>query len=309
MTRTAVSPELTRLAGLIAVHAPYDGVFELRAHGVHAIRISQTNEEVMHGLQQASVCIVAQGAKSVTIGDDVHTYDAGGVAVYSIDVPLAFQITRASRAEPYLNLKLDLDPQKVAELTMKVFPNGLPRSQESRPLYLGQTDKQLVNAAIRLLELMAQPEDAELLAPLVVDEILIRLLRSPIGSRVAQIGRAESSLNRVGKAVAWLRANFDQPIDVEELATLVNMSVSAFHRQFKSVTSMSPLQYQKALRLQEARRLMLTAMMDAGDASRRVGYLSASQFSREYGRFFGNAPTKDIGRLRDEGVRQTGAAQ
>jgi len=309
MKQTAISPELTRLAGLIALHAPYDGVFELRVPGVHAIRISATNEQIAHGLQHASVCIVAQGAKSVTIGEDVHTYDAGGVAVYSIDVPLAFQITRASRVEPYLNLKLDLDPQKIAELTMKVFPNGLPRSQESRPLYIGQTDKQLVNAAIRLLELMAQPEDAELIAPLVIDEILIRLLRSPIGSRVAQIGRAESSLSRVGKAVTWLRANFDQPIDLDDLAKLSNMSVSAFHRQFKAVTSMSPLQYQKALRLQEARRLMLTAMMDAGDASRRVGYLSASQFSREYGRFFGNAPTKDITRLRYEGVRQTGAAQ
>ncbi|MFA6954394.1 MAG: AraC family transcriptional regulator [Thermoanaerobaculia bacterium] len=309
MTRADGTSNLGELARLIGVHAPYDGVFELRVPGVHAIRISETNEQIAHGLQQASVCIVAQGAKSVLIGEDVHTYDAGGVAVYSIDVPLAFQITRASRAEPYLNLKLDLDPQKVAELTLKVFPNGLPRSQESRALYIGQTDKPLVNASIRLLELMAQPEDAELLAPLVIDEILIRLLRSPIGSRVAQIGRAESSLTRVAKAVSWLRSNFDQPIDVDDLAKLVNMSVSAFHRQFKSVTSMSPLQYQKALRLQEARRLMLTAMLDAGDASRRVGYLSASQFSREYGRFFGNAPTKDIGRLRDEGVRQTGAAQ
>jgi transcriptional regulator GlxA family with amidase domain len=115
------------------------------------------------------------------------------------------------------------------------------------------------------------------------------------------MGHAESSLHRMAKAVSWLRTNFDQPIDVEELATLVNMSVSSFHRQFKSVTSMSPLQYQKALRLQEARRLMLTTMMDAGHASRRVGYVSASQFSREYGRFFGNAPTRDIQRLREEG--------
>ena len=140
-----------------------------------------------------------------------------------------------------------------------------------------------------------------------VDEILIRLLRSPMGARVAQLGRAESSLNRVAKAVSFLRANFDQPVNVEDLAKLVNMSVSAFHRHFKSVTSMSPVQYQKALRLQEARRLMLTAMVDAGDASRRVGYLSASQFSREYGRFFGNAPTRDIPRLREEGARATHA--
>ena len=307
MAQTDPRSNLTRLATMIAVHAPYDGIFELRHPGVHAIRVAATNHEAMHGLQQSSACIVAQGAKSVLIGEEVHTYEAGGIAVYSVDLPLAFQITRASRAEPYLTLKLDLDPEKIAELTMKVYPSGLPRAQESRPLYLGQADPHVIDAAIRLLELLARPEDAELLAPLVVDEILIRPLRGPIGSRVAQIGRADSSLNRVGKAVSWLRANFDQPIDVDDLAKLVNLSVSAFHRQFKSVTSMSPLQYQKALRLQEARRLMLTAMMDAGDASRRVGYASASQFSREYGRFFGTAPTKDILRLRGEGAR-AGAA-
>ncbi len=308
VTRPGSTSDLAALATSIGVHAPYDGTFPLRVPGVYAVRVSQTNTEVTHALQRAAVCIVAQGAKSVMIGEDMHHYEAGGIAVYSIDVPVAAQVTRASRAEPYLNLKLDLDPQKVAELALKVFPHGLPRSQDNRALYVGQADRNIVEAAIRLLEITAQPADAELLAPLIVDEILIRLLRSPIGSRVAQIGRAESSLNRVAKAVSWLRANFDQPADVEDLAKLVNMSVSAFHRQFKSVTSMSPLQYQKALRLQEARRLMLTAMMDAGDASRRVGYLSASQFSREYGRFFGSAPTKDISRLREGGVREGDAA-
>lgn len=308
MATTASRSDLTRLATMIAMHAPYDGIFALRLPGIHAIRLSATNHEAMHGLQQSSACIVAQGAKSVLIGDEVHTYEAGGVAVYSVDLPLAFQITRASRTEPYLNLKIDLDPEKVAALTLKVFPNGLPRAaEEVHPLALGHADAAIVDASIRLLALMESPDDAELLAPLVVDEILIRLLRSPIGSRVAQIGRADSSLGRVGKAVAWLRANFDQPFDVDDLAKLANLSASAFHRQFKAVTSMSPLQYQKALRLQEARRLMLTAMIDAGDAGRRVGYASASQFSREYGRFFGAAPTKDIVRLRGEGLRATPA--
>jgi transcriptional regulator GlxA family with amidase domain len=147
---------------------------------------------------------------------------------------------------------------------------------------------------------LAQPSDVELLAPLVVDEILIRLLRSPIGARVAQMGFAESSVQRIAKAISWLRDNFSQPIRVEELAELVHMSPSSFYEHFKSVTSMSPLQYQKVLRLQEARRLMLSAMMDASAASQRGGYLSASQFSREYGRFFGSAPTRDISRLRND---------
>jgi len=162
-------------------------------------------------------------------------------------------------------------------------------------------DAKIVDASIRLLETMSQPADAELVAPLVLDEILIRLLRTSMGSRVAQIGLADSNVQRVAKAVSSLRANFDQPVDIEALARMVNMSVSSFHRQFKAVTSMSPLQYRKALQLQEARRLMLTTMLDAGEASRRVGYASASQFSREYGRFFGAAPTRDVHRLREAG--------
>jgi transcriptional regulator GlxA family with amidase domain len=151
---------------------------------------------------------------------------------------------------------------------------------------------------------MEQPGDPELLAPLVVDEILIRLLRSPIGARVAQMGFAESSVHRVAKAISWLRDNFSQPIKIEDLAGMVHMSVSSFHEHFKSVTSMSPLHYQKVLRLQAARRLMLSAMMDAGTASQRVGYLSASQFSREYSRFFGNSPTRDVARLRQDAQLQ-----
>jgi Transcriptional regulator containing an amidase domain and an AraC-type DNA-binding HTH domain len=270
---------------------------------VYAIKASQPNNEVTHALMRSSLCIVAQGAKAVMLGDDTFHYAAAQIAVYSVDLPIAAQITHATVSKPYLNLMIELDSRKLTELAAKVFPHGLPPApRDQRALYVANADARFIDAAIRLLECMAQPSDAELLGPLVIDEILIRLLRSPMGSRVAQIGLAESSVQRVAKAVSWLRANFDQPVNVEELANLVNMSVSSFHRQFKAVTSMSPLQYQKALRLQEARRLMLTAMLDAGEASRRVGYVSASQFSREYGRFFGAAPTRDVHRLREEGL-------
>jgi AraC-like DNA-binding protein len=220
--------------------------------------------------------------------------------VFSVALPIAAQITQASHSEPYLALRLDLDPRKIAELVLKVYPHGLPPIQERRAVYVAPVDVSIINAATRLVECLAQPGDAELLAPLVVDEILIRLLRSPIGARVAQMGFAESSVYRVAKAISWLGANFSQPMKVEDLAGLVHMSVSSFHEHFKAVTSMSPLHYQKVLRLQEARRLMLSTMTDAGTASQRVGYLSASQFSREYSRFFGNAPIKDIARLRQE---------
>ncbi len=291
--------DVVRLASLIRAYAPHDGRFELRIPGVHAIRVSRTNPELVHAMQRPALCIVAQGAKSVLLGQEVYEYDASRMLVFSVDLPVAAQVTRASPSEPYLCFKLDLDPHKIAELVLKVYPHGLPRVQESRAVYVGQADMRIVNAATRLLELMAQPGDAELLAPLVIDEILIRLLRSPIGVRVAQIGLAESNVHGVAKAVSWLRANFSQAMKVEELAKLAHMSVSSFHQHFKAVTSMSPLQFQKALRLQEARRLMLSMMVDAGTASWRVGYQSASQFSREYGRFFGRAPIKDIASLRE----------
>lgn len=201
-----------------------------------------------------------------------------------------------------LTLKIDLHPQKIVERAAKVFPHGAPQQKDNQSLYVGDADDEMIDAATRLVELMSRPLDAELIAPLVIDEILIRLLRSPMGSRIAQLGSAESSLHRIATAVSWLRENFDQLVDVDELAGRVNMRGSNFHRQFKTVTGMSPLQFQKALRLQEARRLMLMTMLEAGAAGRRVGYASASQFTREYARFFGTSPTKDVQRLRAHGV-------
>ena len=293
-------PDMTRLARLIAAYAPYDGAFETRIPGVHAGRMSRTNEECIHNIRVPSLCIAAQGVKTVIVGQDVYEYDLSRLIVFSVALPVASQIRQASAAEPYLSVRLDLSAQKIAELVLKVFPNGLPPVPERSAVYIAPMDASIVSASVRLLECLAQPGDTELLAPLIYDEILIRLLRSPIGARVAQMGLAESNVQRISKAISWLRANFSQPIKVEDLAELVHMSVSSFHEHFKSVTSMSPLHYQKVLRLQEARRLMLSAMVDAGTASQRVGYLSASQFSREYSRFFGNAPTRDIARLRQD---------
>jgi AraC-like DNA-binding protein len=293
-------PHTANLSRLIAAYAPHDGSFELRVAGLHASRFSRANTECFHAIRLPSLCIVAQGAKTTIVGQEVYEYDASRMIVFSVALPVASQITQASHSEPYLAFKLDLDPHKIAELVLKVYPHGLPPAQERRAVYVTPIDASVVNAATRLMSCLAQPGDAELLAPLVTDEILIRLLRGPIGVRVAQMGFAESSVHRVAKAISWRRANFSQPMKVEDLAEMVHMSVSSFHEHFKSVTSMSPLHYQKVLRLQEARRLMLSTIVDAGTASQRVGYLSASQFSREYSRFFGSAPTKDIARLRQE---------
>jgi AraC-like DNA-binding protein len=292
---------LRRLADRIAAYAPHDGVFQLRLSGTYAIRLSRMTTEAAYATLGPALCVAAQGAKVVMLAREVLEYDPAHLLVFAVDLPISTQVTRASRKDPYLGFTMDLDPARVGELAARVYPRGVPRTSDSRGLYVGRSTDDIVDAVTRLLDLMASPDDADLLGPLVIDEILIRLLRTSIGARVAQIGHMKSEVRRIGEAVSWIRAHFAQPVTVEEMAASVHMSASSFHQHFKEVTSMSPLQYQKVLRLYEARRLMLFQTMEASDACRRVGYLSASQFSREYARFFGSAPTKDIARLREEG--------
>ena len=300
---------LRRLANVIARYAPHDGVFPLRLPGTYALRRSRITSELVHATLSPSLCIVAQGAKVVMLGSDVFEYDPARMLVFAVDLPVSGQVTRASQRDPFLGFKLDLDATRVGELAARVYPRGIPKPTDNRGLYVGLATDDIVDTASRLLGLMARPEDVDLLGSLVVDEILIRLLRTPIGPRVAQIGAAKSGVHQIAEAVSWIRTHFAQPVTVEEMAASVRMSTSSFHERFKAVTSMSPLQYQKVLRLHEARRLMLFQRMDAGEACRRVGYLSPSQFSREYARFFGSAPMKDTSRLLAEGFASSGAGQ
>lgn len=291
-----------RLATLLAAHSPYDGAFELRRPGLWVVRRSRPDREMVRGTVPPAFCVVAQGAKVVMLGSEVFSYDASRMFAYAVDLPIAGQVVRASVREPFLALVLRLDPYRIAELALKVFPHGVPGSHESRAIIVGRTPPSITDAAARLVESMAQPAEAELLAPLIVDEIFTRLLLSSIGPRVAQLGQNESAVRRVATAVSWVREHFAQPVKLDALADMVHMSVSSFHQHFKAVTSMTPLQYQKLLRLQEARRLMLSRMVDAGSAAREVGYLSPAQFSREYARLFGRAPTRDVAELRAKGV-------
>lgn len=293
-----IHPQIARLAGLIRSQCPYDGRFALGVPDAHAVRLSRTTSEPVYVAQRPSLCIVVQGAKRFILGTEIYRYDASKMLVVSVDLPAAAQVIHASPAEPYLGLILGLDVQRIAGLLPKIFPDGLSRSgQAGRGVFVSPLDPHILDATVRLLELSTAPGDAALLAPLVMDEILIRLLRGPLGSRLARIGQAESGMHKVATAIAWLRANFAQPMRVQALADMAHMSVSAFHQYFRVATSMTPLQYQKTLRLQEARRLMLGSMLDAAGASREVGYRSPSQFGREYARFFGLPPVKDVARL------------
>jgi AraC-like DNA-binding protein len=303
-TRSVEGPgesTLRRFATLVARYAPHDGAVPLRLPGTVVVRHSHVSTEPMYSTMRPALCIVAQGSKVVMAGRDVVEYDPAHVLILAVDLPISSQVVRASRREPYLGFILDLNPGRIAEVATRVFPRGVRKSAVPRGLYVGPSTDGLVDAVTRLLDLMADPEEAGLLGPLVVDEILIRLLRTAVGPRVAQIGQVASGVQRIGEAVRWIRTHFAQPVTVEEMAASIHMSASSFHERFKAVTSLSPLQYQKVLRLHEARRLMLFQRMDASDASRRVGYLSPSQFSREYARFFGNPPSRDIDRVREKG--------
>ena len=290
---------LRRLAALLHEHAPHDGSFALDAGGAHAVRTSNASTELVHGLHRPALCIVAQGAKTVMLGEESYDYDPARMLIFSLDLPIAAMIRQATPAAPYLSFRLDFDLARLADLILQVYPDGVPLRAD-RAVMVAQASVDIVDAAARLVALGRKPDEAPLLAPLVVDEILIRLLRSPFGGRLAQLGRAES--HRIGRVVNWIRHHFDQPMRIDDMAGLAHMSASSLHQHFKTYTSMSPLQFQKTLRLQEARRLMLATGIDASAAGMKVGYLSASQFSREYARHFGSAPTRDMSRLREGGA-------
>jgi AraC-like DNA-binding protein len=282
-----------RLAKLIDKYAPHDGYFDLPLEGVHLLRVSSKEPHPTRAITKPGMCIVAQGAKRVLIGDDVYEYDNSRMAVYSTEVPVSAHIIKASIEEPYLCLIVDIEPQKLAELSAKAFPNGLPKIQKPAALFLGKANPSIVEAGTRLLTLLSQSNDAPLIQPLVMEEIFLRLLLSDIGPLVSQIAASDSNQQKIAKAITWIRAHFKESMKVDDLAALSNMSVSAFHSHFKSVTSMTPLQFQKELRLHEAKHIMVSKLMDVSTACMHVGYSSVSQFSREYSRLFGVPPSKD----------------
>jgi AraC-like DNA-binding protein len=255
----------------------------------------------MYGVYEPAVCILAQGAKQADAGDALLRYGAGQYLIISVDVPVVSHLTQASREEPYLCLRLDLDPAAIGALMLESDVERASREQPGPALDVSDVSEPLLDACIRLLRLMETPRDIPILAPLAEREILYRLLRGEQTSRMSQIAFAESKLQQVNRAIGWIKRNFRTPFSIADLAGEARMSPSALHHHFKAVTAMSPLQYQKRLRLQEARRLIVSTSVDAAEAGHAVGYDSPSQFSREYRRLFGAPPLRDAERLRASG--------
>jgi AraC-like DNA-binding protein len=254
--------------------------------------------EPKNALYEPGICLVAQGAKRVMLGDDTFVYDAHHFLIASVDLPAVVQIIEASRERPCTGLVFRLDQREISQLMVDSnLPQ--PRTQQSgRGMVLGEITLPLLNAFQRLIDLLGEPRDIPILAPIIEREILYRLLVSDQGARLRQIAAAGSQSNQIARAIDWLKGNFTKPLHIDHLAAQVNMSVSTFHHHFRDITAMSPLQYQKWLRLNEARRLMLAEDQDAAAAAFQVGYESPSQFSREYSRLFGAPPLRDIANLR-----------
>jgi AraC-like DNA-binding protein len=288
---------LEALAKSIARWTDKSDHLETAISGLALYRRDETTQPAS-GMYEPSLCLIAQGAKRVLLGDDSYVYDAHHFLITSVDLPTVWQIIKASREKPCLGLVLKLDLREISQL---MVDSNLPpprAQQSSRGMAIGEVTLPLLMAFQRLIDLLAEPKDIPILAPIIQREIIYRLLVGDQGARLRQMASAGSQSQQIARAIYWLKDNFTRALRIEDLATQANMSASTFHHHFRALTAMSPLQYQKWLRLNEARRLMLTAHVDAATAAFQVGYESPSQFSREYGRLFGAPPLRDITNLR-----------
>jgi AraC-like DNA-binding protein len=257
-------------------------------------------------MYEPRICMIAQGAKRVLLGDETYVYDEHHFLIASVDLPTVVQVIEASREKPYLGLTLRLDQREMSQL---MVDSNLPppRAQHSsRAMATGKVTLPLLAAIQRLIDLLDEPKDIPILAPIIQREIFYRLLVGDQGARLRQIASAGSQSQQIARAIDWLKGNYTRPLRIDELATQVSMSTSTFHHHFRALTAMSPLQYQKWLRLSEARRLMLTERLDATTTAFQVGYESPSQFSREYSRLFGAPPLRDITNLRRTAAGERG---
>ncbi|MBY5540520.1 AraC family transcriptional regulator [Rhizobium leguminosarum] len=287
---------LTEIAAAIARHVSKDGFQATPIERVTLVR-SSTVTMPTPNVYRPQLCLVAQGRKEVTLGDRVFRYTPGRYGVVTYDLPAIGHVVEATPDKPYLCLYLDFDPVMLGDLAMRVPP---PPRAPSPPIGKTVTDAGagLLDAALRLLRLLDDPAAVPVLGPLAEQEILYRLLAGPDGARMRHITSGQGPVAQIGRAIAWIGKNFRERFSIERLATEVGMSPSSLHEHFRAVTAMTPLQFQKQLRLQDARSLMLVQNIDVTTAAFRVGYESPSQFSREYRRHFGDSPARDIARLR-----------
>ena len=269
--------------------------------GLTLYRADQPNRP-MNTIYRPTLCVIAQGRKRVVLGERIIEYDASKYLVVTVDLPVSGCVVEASADSPYLGLSLDLDPAIIADLLLGTAPAVARKARSSAAIAVSALDRDLVDALARLMRLLDRPRDIATLAPLIGREICYRLLQGEQGGLLRQIATAGSHLSHVARAIDWIREHYAEPTSIEELARRAGMSITSFHRHFKAITTMSPVQYRTQFRLQEARRRLLTQDQTAGLVAFDVGYDNPSQFSREYRRMFGLPPAADAARLRASGT-------
>jgi len=295
--RTYAQANREELVARLAQHLPSDGMSE-PLPGLHVARASAPTVP-LYGVTVPSFCVIAQGSKVVLLGDERYQYDPANYLLVTAELPVVGQVVEATPEAPYLSLRLVLPPTLVGSVMIEAG-SPTPRGQAPvRALAVSALDGELLEGLVRLVRLIDAPGDARILAPLITRELVYRLLTGAQGDRLRQIALVGGATQRIVGAIEQMRRDFTQPLRVEELAQAVGMSVSGFHSHFKAVTALSPVQFQKQLRLQEARRLLLGDHLDVASAGARVGYDDPAYFTRDYGRFFGAPPTRDVARIRD----------
>ena len=282
-----------RLCNLIDKYCESDGSVRTAIEPVWMFRCTGPTLKVPT-IYRPCLCLIASGAKEVTLGQEVYRYEPGQLLAASVDLPLVGHVTLASDHQPYRSLSLDLDAQILSELVTNMDLKIGTEGESARGLFVEQTTESLIDAVLRVVELLERPDDVAVMLPLLMREVHYRLLRTGKGALIAGLAIGGSNMQRISAVLRRMKDNFDKPLRIEELADFANMSPSSFHHHFKQVTAMSPLQYQKRLRLTTARQIMLAEMKDAASAAYEVGYESASQFSREYARMFGAPPMRDV---------------
>ena len=284
-------------------HCNVEGPNPTSLPGFAVVRREKTSEATP-GMYTPCVCLVLQGEKQVWVGDKVYRYNPSSYLVSCLDIPAVAQVSVATVKEPFVCLKLELQASVVYDILKATLP-AAASDEDAGGFYVEKVTPELAEAFIRLLKALDHEDDAKVLAPAIVREIHYRLMGSRYGAKIRELGMVGSKTQRISKVVEQLRQNYAAPLRVPELAQMANMSPSAFHLHFRQVTKMSPLQYQKHIRLQEARRLLSIEASDAASVAYQVGYESPSQFSREYRRFFGQPPVRDMERLRNAAAQGT----
>jgi AraC-like DNA-binding protein len=297
----AIAERQQELTARVARLAPIDGVHPAAFPSLTLTRGSVPTA-CMPTVCQPSLGFVVQGRKRSLLNDEVFYYDALNYLVVSVTLPMMGQVVEASVDRPFLGLRLDLDLDAIAGLLLELGDRGATPIAADRGLFVARMDEALLDAVLRMVKLLDTPEDIAVLAPAVQREIYYRVLRGELGQRLVDLAECDGGNHRIVRAIEWLKQRYTAPLRIEELADAMHMSPSALHHRFKAVTAMSPLQYQKHLRLHEARRMMFADGIECATAGHRVGYESPSQFSREYRRLFGAPPRVEIARLREAGA-------